>query len=40
MVKAMKNGSVIVDLAAENGGNCALTEPGQVVEKHGVHILG
>jgi NAD(P) transhydrogenase subunit alpha len=40
MVKAMKNGSVIVDLAAENGGNCALTEPGKVVERHGVHILG
>jgi NAD(P) transhydrogenase subunit alpha len=40
MVKSMKNGSVIVDLAAENGGNCALTEPGEVVEKHGVHILG
>ena len=32
--------SVIVDLAAENGGNCALTQPGQVVERHGVHILG
>jgi NAD(P) transhydrogenase subunit alpha len=31
---------VIVDLAAENGGNCALTEPGQVVERYGVHILG
>jgi NAD(P) transhydrogenase subunit alpha len=40
MVKAMKKGSVIVDLAAENGGNCALTEPGNVVERHGVHILG
>ena len=40
MVKSMKNGSVIVDLAAENGGNCALTEPGKVVERHGVHILG
>jgi NAD(P) transhydrogenase subunit alpha len=40
MVEAMKKGSVIVDLAAENGGNCALTEPGQVVERHGVHILG
>jgi NAD(P) transhydrogenase subunit alpha len=39
-VKSMKNGSVIVDLAAENGGNCALTEPGKVVERHGVHILG
>ncbi|MCC7178569.1 MAG: Re/Si-specific NAD(P)(+) transhydrogenase subunit alpha, partial [Acidobacteria bacterium] len=40
MVKSMKKGSVIVDLAAENGGNCALTEPGTVVERHGVHILG
>ena len=40
MVKGMKKGSVIVDLAAENGGNCALTEPGQVVERYGVHILG
>jgi len=40
MVKSMKRGSVIVDLAAENGGNCALTEPGQVVERHGVHIIG
>ena len=40
MVKAMKKGSVIVDLAAENGGNCALTEPGEVVQKYGVHILG
>jgi proton-translocating NAD(P)+ transhydrogenase subunit alpha len=40
MVQAMKKGSVIVDLAAENGGNCALTEPGQVVQRHGVHILG
>ncbi len=40
MVKSMKKGSVIVDLAAENGGNCALTEPGQVVKRHDVHILG
>jgi len=40
MVQAMRKGSVIVDLAAENGGNCALTEPGQVVQKYGVHILG
>ena len=40
MVKTMKKGSVIVDLAAENGGNCALTQPGQVVERYGVHILG
>jgi proton-translocating NAD(P)+ transhydrogenase subunit alpha len=40
MVKAMRPGSVIVDLAAENGGNCALTEPGTVVQRHGVHIIG
>jgi len=40
MVKSMKRGSVIVDLAAENGGNCALTAPGQVVERHGVTIIG
>jgi NAD(P) transhydrogenase subunit alpha len=40
MVKSMKKGSVIVDLAAENGGNCALTHPGSVVERHGVHIIG
>jgi NAD(P) transhydrogenase subunit alpha len=40
MVKSMKKGSVIVDLAAENGGNCALTQPEAVVEKHGVHIVG
>jgi NAD(P) transhydrogenase subunit alpha len=40
MVKGMKKGSVIVDLAAENGGNCALTDPGNVVERYGVHILG
>jgi len=40
MVKAMHSGSVIVDLAAENGGNCALTEPGQVVVRSGVTIVG
>jgi H+-translocating NAD(P) transhydrogenase subunit alpha len=40
MVKEMKQGSVIVDLAAEGGGNCELTEPGTVVERHGVHIIG
>ena len=33
MVESMKTGSVIVDLAAEQGGNCELTEPGQVVER-------
>ena len=40
MVRSMKKGSVIVDLAAENGGNCALTVPQEVVERHGVHIIG
>src|SRR4029077_14953262 len=40
MVQSMKPGSVIVDLAAEQGGNCELTEPGQVVVKHGVTIIG
>jgi NAD(P) transhydrogenase subunit alpha len=40
MVRSMKKGSVIVDLAAENGGNCALTHPGDVVQQHGVHIIG
>ena len=38
-VRAMKPGSVIVDLAAEGGGNCALSEPGCDVVKHGVTIL-
>ncbi len=40
MVESMKPGSVIVDLAAEQGGNCKLTEPGQVVVKHGVTLIG
>ena len=40
MVKSMKPGSVIVDLAAEQGGNCELTEPGKAVVKHGVTIVG
>ena len=40
MVRSMKPGSVIVDLAAEQGGNCELTEPDQVVVKHGVTIIG
>jgi NAD(P) transhydrogenase subunit alpha len=39
-VVAMARGSVIVDLAAEQGGNCALTEPGKAVEKFGVTIVG
>jgi NAD(P) transhydrogenase subunit alpha len=40
MVKSMRPGSVIVDLAAEQGGNCELTEPGQAVVRHGVTIIG
>src|SRR5438105_2586428 len=40
MVKAMRMGSVIVDLAAEQGGNCELTEPGKEIVKYGVRILG
>jgi NAD(P) transhydrogenase subunit alpha len=40
MVQSMKAGSVIVDMAAEQGGNCELTEPGKVVVKHGVTIVG
>jgi NAD(P) transhydrogenase subunit alpha len=40
MVKSMKNGSVVVDLAAEQGGNCELTEAGKVVVKHDVSIIG
>src|SRR5512132_1893732 len=40
MVRAMKPGSVIVDLAAPQGGNCPLTEPGRTVAKHGVTLVG
>ncbi len=40
MVKSMKPGSVIVDLAAEQGGNCALTEKDKIVQKHGVTLIG
>jgi H+-translocating NAD(P) transhydrogenase subunit alpha len=40
MVQSMKPGSVIVDMAAEQGGNCDLTEPGKAVVKHGVTIVG
>jgi H+-translocating NAD(P) transhydrogenase subunit alpha len=39
-VKAMRRGSVIVDLAAETGGNCELTEPGEIVEREGVTLIG
>jgi NAD(P) transhydrogenase subunit alpha len=40
MVHSMRPGSVIVDLAAEQGGNCTLTKPGEVVEVNGVTIIG
>ena len=40
MLKTMKPGSVIVDLAVEQGGNCALSEAGRVVEAYGVKIVG
>ncbi len=40
MVASMKPGAVIMDLAAERGGNCELTKPGEVVETHGVRIAG
>lgn len=40
MVRSMKPGSVIVDLAVEQGGNVAVSKPGQIVEVHGVRIVG
>ncbi len=40
MVRSMKPGSVIVDMAGEQGGNCELTVPGQAVVRHGVTIIG
>lgn len=40
MVNAMKQGSVIVDLAAEAGGNCEATKPGQLHVQDGVTIIG
>lgn len=40
MVRAMRPGSVVVDMAAEQGGNCALTEPGKVAVRHHVQIIG
>ena len=40
MVESMKPGSVIVDLAAEQGGNCAMTEPGKVATHKGVSVIG
>ncbi len=40
MIESMKPGSVIVDLAAEQGGNCELTEPNKIVVKHNVTLIG
>ena len=40
MVVSMKDGSVIVDLAAEQGGNCKLSEAGKIVKAHGVSVIG
>lgn len=40
MVAAMKHGSIVVDLAAEAGGNCAATRPGELYVKDGVTIIG
>jgi len=40
MVKGMPPGSVVVDLAAERGGNCELTKPGETVVAHGVSVMG
>jgi NAD(P) transhydrogenase subunit alpha len=40
MVKQLRPGSVIVDIAAEQGGNCALTKAGETVDKYGVFVLG
>jgi len=40
MVEAMSDGAVIVDIAADAGGNCELTLPGQTVVRHGVTIIG
>ena len=40
MIETMRDGSVIVDLAAEQGGNCEATVPGKVVNRHGVHVVG
>ena len=40
MVQSMKSGSVIVDMAVESGGNCALSEYNKTIEKHGITIIG
>src|ERR1700744_1749043 len=40
MLRTMKPGSVVVDLAVEQGGNCALSEPGKIIDAFGVKIVG
>ena len=40
MVEKMKTGAVIVDLAAESGGNCEVTRPGETIQHHGVTVMG
>jgi NAD(P) transhydrogenase subunit alpha len=40
MVDGMANGAILVDMAADSGGNCELTKAGEVVDHHGVHIIG
>ena len=40
MVEAMSEGSVVIDMAADGGGNCELTRVGEVVERNGVRIVG
>ena len=40
MVRSMREGSVVVDLAAEQGGNCEVTKPGEIYKYHGVTIIG
>jgi NAD(P) transhydrogenase subunit alpha len=40
MVKGMATGSVVIDLAAERGGNCDLTKPGETIRAHGVTVMG
>jgi NAD(P) transhydrogenase subunit alpha len=40
MVESMRPGSVVVDLASEQGGNCEVTSPGEVIQHHGVNIVG
>lgn len=40
MVKSMKQGSIIIDISIDQGGNCEITDPGNIYEKHGVTIVG